>query len=81
MTTNNNNNGYAGGGGGDHMGSSGNSYMGSSGISYMGSGPDGAVSNELLLYNISLLTSYPIAHYSQLLYENDILRKQIWRFQ
>lgn len=48
-------------------------------IDYMGSGdsygPEGVVSNELLLYNISLLTSYPIAHYSQLLYENDILKK------
>lgn len=49
-------------------------------IDYMGNGsdgngPEGTVSNELLLYNISLLTSYPIAHYSQLLYENDILRK------
>ena len=64
MTTNDNNNiGYMGGGGSD-------------GISYMGGGPEGAVSNELLLYNISLLTSYPIAHYSQLLYENDILRKK-----
>ncbi len=40
-----------------------------------GNSSDGAISNELLLYNISLLTSYPIAHYSQLLYENDILRK------
>lgn len=49
--------------------------MGSGGSDYMGGGPEGAVSNELLLYNISLLTSYPIAHYSQLLYENDILRK------
>ena len=55
MTTNDNNNGYMGGGGSD-------------GISYTGGGPEGAVSNELLLYNISLLTSYPIAHYSQLLY-------------
>ncbi len=65
MTTNNNNNNI------DYMGSGGGSdYMGSS-----NHGPDGAVSNELLLYNISLLTSYPIAHYSQLLYENDILRK------
>jgi AAA+ superfamily predicted ATPase len=46
-------------------------------IDYMESSSDytGTVSNELLLYNISLLTSYPIAHYSQLLYENDILRK------
>lgn len=51
---------------------SGSDYMGSCNVS---NGPEGAVSNELLLYNISLLTSYPIAHYSQLLYENDILRK------
>jgi SpoVK/Ycf46/Vps4 family AAA+-type ATPase len=67
MTTNNNNIEYMG---------SGSDYTGSS-SEYTGSGSDytGAVSNELLLYNISLLTSYPIAHYSQLLYENDILRK------
>lgn len=64
MTTNNNNNiDYTGSGGGSDYTVSSNS------------GLDGAVSNELLLYNISLLTSYPIAHYSQLLYENDILRK------
>jgi AAA+ superfamily predicted ATPase len=62
MTTNNNNNNNI-------------NYMGS-GSDYIGSGgPEGVVSNELLLYNISLLTSYPIAHYSQLLYENDILKK------
>jgi hypothetical protein len=72
MTTNNNNNNidYTGSvGGSDYIGR-GSEYMGSS-----NSSPEGAVSNELLLYNISLLTSYPIAHYSQLLYENDILRK------
>jgi len=51
---------------------SGSDYIGSGNVS---NGPEEAVSNELLLYNISLLTSYPIAHYSQLLYENDILRK------
>jgi SpoVK/Ycf46/Vps4 family AAA+-type ATPase len=64
MTTNNNNNIV-------YMGS-GSDYIGSGNVS---NGPEEAVSNNLLLYNISLLTSYPIAHYSQLLYENDILRK------
>lgn len=64
MTTNNNNIDYI---------KSGSDYIGSSsGGSY---GPEGGYSNDLLLYNISLLTSYPIAHYSQLLYENDILKK------
>ena len=64
MTTNNNNIDYI---------KSGSDYIGSSsGSSY---GPEGGYSNDLLLYNISLLTSYPIAHYSQLLYENDILKK------
>jgi SpoVK/Ycf46/Vps4 family AAA+-type ATPase len=45
-------------------------------IDYINNGSgENSMSNELLLYNISLLTSYPIAHYSQLLYQNDILEK------